>query len=210
MKIFTTFLAFFYCFINYSQSTSEWNRLLESSHEIGYCLYNINQKFCSKHIEAYNHLVKETEDVEPEVHHFVMREEWAKNRVTTWAERVTGWEDRTKLDVKNLVLFFSIPQDLVGDIPIATVETVSSFFVVNLEDDLKFSVEKSYKKIAMNCSISHKGKPNMLYNIFWREFMSGRLGLVKNEVEFTVSSGSKVKKKFRVFRRRFKRLMRVV
>ncbi|MBO6881429.1 hypothetical protein [Winogradskyella sp.] len=210
MKSLITLLILFFCLTCYSLNNNDWDELIESAHDIGYCLYNVNKKFCNQHIEEYNRLVKETEDVEPEVHHFVMREEWAKNRVTTWAERVTGWEDRTNLDAKNLVLFFSIPQDLVGDIPIATVETASSFFVVNLEDDLKFSVDKSYKKIAMNCSISHKGKPNMLYNIFWREFMSGRLGLVKNEVEFTVSSGSKVKKKFRVFRRRFKRLMRVV
>lgn len=205
MKFKIFYVSFFLSLISFSQNNDEWNQLLESAHNIGYRLYNINQSFCDVHINEYNRLVKESAESEPEAHHFVMIEQWAKDRVINWVKRVTDWQDRSQLNVDNLLIFFRSTQDSVVEVPIATVETAASFFVVNLEDDLKFSVNKSYKKIALNCSIYHDKKPNILWNIFWREFMSGRHGLLKNKVEFTAFSNSRIRKKFRRFKRYFYR-----
>ena len=206
MKVIRLCVLLCFSSTSYSQNESDWGKLVESAHKIGYCLYNINQQFCDVHIAEYERLVEEASKVEPEEHYFVMREEWAKERVINWAERVSGWENKTKLKVENLLLFFKIPQDTIDEVPIATIETTFAFFVVNLEDDLKFSIKKRHKNVALNCSISHKVEPNMLWNILWREFMSGRLGLLKNNVEFTVFSHSKIRKKFRIFKRFFYRL----
>lgn len=205
MKLLVAYLLFFATLGSFSQNTTnkQWDNILHSAHNLGYCLYNVNQQFCNAHIIKHEQLAKEMSTNELEINCFIMKEEWAKQRVENWAERVSGWKNRTKLSVENLVLFFRISQDNIGEVPIATIETASAFFVVNLEDDLKFFVRKSYKNIALNCVISHKQKPNILWNILWREFTSGRQGLLKNEVEFTVFSNSKIRRNFRIFKRHF-------
>lgn len=211
MKFKIFYISFFVGLISFSQNESEWNTLLESAHNIGYCLYNVNQHFCNEHIATLNRLITEAPEDEPEIHYFIMKEEWAKKRITEWAERVTKWENDTKLNNNKLVLFFDVNQYYIHFDSLRQIKSDSSFFghssffVVNLEDDLKFKINKSYKNLALNCSVYHNSEPNILFNIMWREFMSGRYGLLENKIEFGIASNSKIRKKFRIFKRRFYR-----
>ncbi|WP_299125346.1 hypothetical protein [uncultured Winogradskyella sp.] len=211
MKYLFFYGLFFFSVVSYSQTKEDWDKLLDSPHNIGYCLYNVNQQFCNEHIATQNRIISEASEDEPEIHYFVMEEKWARERVTEWAERVTHWENNTRLNKADLLLLFDINQyyihfDLLRQIKSeSSFFGHSSFFVVNLEDDLKFKINKGYKNLALNCSIYHDSEPNMLYNIMWREFMSGRLGLLENEVEFGIASDFKIRKKFRRFKRCFYR-----
>lgn len=196
---------------SFSQNKDEWHQLLESAHNVGYCLYNVNQQFCNDHLATQNRLISEAPEDEPEIHYFVMEEQWAKERVIDWAERVTNWENDTVLNEDDLVLFFDVNQHYIHFDSLIHIKSDSeffghsNFFVVNFNDDLKFKINKRYKNLALNCSIYHDKEPNMLYNIMWREFMSGRYGLLENKVEFGMASDSKIRKKFRIFKRQFYR-----
>lgn len=203
MKFKLFYISFFFYLTSFSQNKAEWSKLLESAHDIGYCLYNVNQEFCNDHIATQNRLINEMPEDQPEVTYFVMEQEWAKERVTEWAKRYTNWENSSQLNKNNLVLFFDINQSYIQFNSLREIKSHSSFFIVNLEDDLKFKINKGYKNLALNCSIYHDSEPNMLYNILWREFMSGRLGLLENKVEFGIASDFKIRKKFRVFKRAF-------
>jgi hypothetical protein len=211
MKFKILYVSLFLSFISFSQNKSEWNQLLEAAHNIGYCLYNINHQFCNKHIATQNRLIIEASEDESEIHYFVMKEQWSKERVTTWEERVNSWDTIPKVDKNNLILFFDINQYYIHFDFLRQVKSDSgffghsSFFVVNLGDDLKFKINKGYKNLALNCSIFHDLEPNILYNIMWKEFMSGRYGLLENKVEFGIASNSKIRKKFRKFKRQFYR-----
>ena len=70
-------------------------------------------------------------------------------------------------------------------------------------DNLQFKILEIYKKQAMRCAIFHKNKPNILFNNLWREFMSGRLGLIENKIEFAIYNEKKIQKKFKKFKRLF-------
>lgn len=209
MKFKLSCISLFLGLLTFSQNNVEWDELLDSAHNIGYCLYNVNQQFCNEHIATQNRLVSEAPEDEPEIHYFVMEEQWAKERVEGWIERVTNWENDMTMNKANLVLFFDINQYYIHFDSLRKIKSdsgffgYSSFFVVNLEDDLKFKINKGYKDSALNCSVYHDSEPNMLYNILWREFMSGRLGLLENKIEFGIASDSKIRKKFRIFKRKF-------
>ncbi|MEH6538211.1 MAG: hypothetical protein V7719_17575 [Psychroserpens sp.] len=178
-----------------AQNNSHWEKLIESAHNVGFCLYNTEEVFCNIHQAKYDDLQKNRTDEEEELHYFVMKEDWAEYRVTDWAQRQS-------LSKASLVLFFNVNQGFESDFGgIAT--RPSGFFVVSLGDTLNFKIKRSYKKQALSCSIFHKSKPNMLSNILWREFMSGRLGLIENKVEFLVYNNDNIKKKYKIFKKRF-------
>nr|WP_321237344.1 hypothetical protein [uncultured Psychroserpens sp.] len=178
-----------------AQNNSDWDKLIASAHAIGFCLYNTEEVFCDLHASRYDELEKKRNVEDEELHYFIMKEGWAKKRVADWAERQS-------LARETMVLFFDISQGFETDYG-SIRHKPFGFFVVSLDDDLKFKVLKTYKKQAMSCAVFHESKPNILANILWREFMSGRLGLLDNNVEFLVYNEANIRKKFKVFKKRF-------
>ena len=178
-----------------AQSNSNWNTLISSAHEIGYCLYHLDEVFCNAHLSRYNELLKNSESHEDELNYFTMKEEWARKRIEDWA-------NSQALPKASLLLFFNINQGFEGDTGKFNSKP-HGFFIVSLKNDLQFKVLNRYKKLALMCSIFHKDKPNILYNIMWREFMSGRIGLIENEVEFIVSNKHNINRYFKIFKTEF-------
>lgn len=195
MKAKTFLLVFMICNTLQAQNNAVWNELKASVHKIGFCIYNVNEAFCKEHKEARAKYEMESSEDE-DVNYFAMKEEWAK-------KRVKGWAKKQMLDENALLLLFDIDQGYKYKFKKNRVKPNNKYFILNLKDDLSFKIKRLSKKQALKCAISHRSKPNMLENTLWREFMTGRLGLIKNNVEFNVLARSKMRKKIKAFKECF-------
>jgi len=189
------YIIFLFSFSVYAQNNSEWKKLLSSAHQVGFCLYNSKDSFCNSHKFRFNELKENLKIEENDLHYFTMKEEWANKRLSDWVEV-------NNLPKESLVLFFNINQGFESDLG-KIGNKPSGFFIASLKDNLQFKILEIYKKQAMRCAIFHKNKPNILFNNLWREFMSGRLGLIENKIEFAIYNEKKIQKKFKKFKRLF-------
>ncbi len=193
IKVFS--LLLFFNISHTQENRDTWKALKESAHEIGFCVYNVNESFCDEHKIAKAKYEEEASE-EEDVNYFVMKEEWAKKRMKDWAVKQA-------LDENALLLVFDIDQGYENRERKSYLKPNYKYFILNLKDNLEFKIEKRSKKKVFRCTISHKQKPNMLENSLWREFMTGRFGLLKKSVEFNVFSKSKVKRRLKSFKRHF-------
>jgi hypothetical protein len=184
------FSLFLFSSLCYAQNNN-WDKLKKSAHSIGFCIYNINEPHCNKHeatLKKYEENAKEDEDV----YYFLLKEDWAKKRLTEWAEQQQG-------NLKTHILLFDINQGFKYRNELNSPKANSRFYILDLKDELTLKI--GYKRYSL--TISHNNEPNILENSLWREFMSGRLGLLKKKIEFNAFSKSKPKKRLKVFKKRF-------
>jgi len=175
----------------FSQNNS-WTRLNKSAHAIGFCIYNINESYCNQHKVSLDKYKKEAKDKE-EVYYFLMKEDWAKKRVTEWAKQQQN-------NSNTQILIFDINQGFKHRNKNNSKKINNRFYIVDIEDELTLKIGHKGNSI----SISHN-KPNMLENSLWREFISGRLRLVKKKVELNAFAKSKPKKRQLLFKKTTKR-----
>lgn len=181
---------FLFSSLCYAQNNN-WDRLKKSAHNIGFCVYNINQTFCNAHQSLKTKYEQETKEDE-DVYYFLMQEDWAKKRITDWAEQQQG-------NPKTHILLFDINQGFMHRNKSNSPKANSRFYILDLKNEL--ILKTGYK--GYDLTISHNNKPNILENSLWREFMSGRLGLLKKKIEFNAFSKSKPRKPLKVFKKRF-------
>ena len=184
-------LSLFFCSSLCYAQNNNWNKLKKSAHNIGLCVYNINEAHCTEHETAqkkYEEKANEDEDV----YYFLMTKKWAKKRLTEWAKQQQG-------DAKTQILLFDINQGFEYQSKSNNPKANNRFYILDLKDELTLKIgHKGYHLI-----ISHNNAPNMLENSLWREFMSGRLGLLKKEIEFSAFSKSNPKKRLKTFKKHF-------
>ena len=182
-----------------------WDAFKKAARDIGLCVYNVNEPFYN----CQEGLMERAEQITPdslEVHYFIMKEHWAKRRTSEWAKSQGLEEDL-------LILFFDVGQDLeLGQHEEEKLQTWQrsmprmsngKFFIISLENDIKFKVRNHFSDIALNFKMYHSEKPNILENIFWREFMSGRLGLLKSDIDYTGYAKEDINEKFTEFKKQF-------
>ncbi|WP_452596658.1 hypothetical protein [Pontimicrobium sp. MEBiC01747] len=173
--------------LSYAQNNN-WAKLKKSAHAIGFCIYNINEAYCNEHKAILN---KHEGEEDEEVHYFLMKEKWAKKRITDWAQQ-------QKSHAKTHILLFDINQGFKYKNKLNNKKTNNRFYIIDLKDQLILKI--GYKKY--NITISNN-KPNILENSLWREFMSGRLGLLKKRIEFNAFSKSKPNRHLKKFKKHF-------
>jgi len=193
MKIIIPLFLLLTISFGFAQNNSNWKALKKSAHDIGYCIYNVNEVFCSNHESIKSKYEQELQE-EEELYYFVMKEDWAKQRVIDWAKQES-------LKNKYLVLFFDINQIYYLKEKDSNIRPNNSFFILDLEQEFEFKVFGKFKNKIIKCFLYQKTDDKILQNTFWREFMTGRLGLINNSVKFNMFSKSGIQKKYKRFKR---------
>jgi hypothetical protein len=171
-------------------SSKEWDHLISKAHDIGLCAYALNQNRCDLHDnEAQKRKQKTNEE---EVIYFVLKEEWAKNRIKKWAEKYDSKQE-------NVLILFDIRQ---GEYPVKSDKFkggLNGFLLFDLAEGPKVTV-RQLDEHTLRCSFKkEKGSP-ILYNYLWREFMTGRLGIIETSTQFDICTDGNTGKKYLEFK----------
>ena len=140
---------FLFSSLCYAQNNN-WDRLKKSAHDIGFCVYSINERHCNEHQDTLSKYENEA-DEDKDVYYFLMKEDWAKKRITEWAKQQQG-------DPKTHILLFDINQGFEYKTKQNRPRANRSFFILDLKDELTLKI--GYK--GYDLTISHNNTPNML------------------------------------------------
>lgn len=175
------------------QIEQEWLNFTKAAHQIGFCVYNVNQAYCEDH-QTEKELYQSTQEEENE--YFVMHEQWAEKRVIDWAKKQNQPRE-------SFLMIFDIRQGYTKSRSVEDKKPYRSFLVFNLSDSIKFQNFRVVDDHVAFCSIASNEESRMLENTQWREFMTGRLGRLTNMVTFSIVSESDVAKRYQTFLRGF-------
>ncbi|WP_375558689.1 hypothetical protein ACE193_13145 [Bernardetia sp. OM2101] len=167
-------LLFVFYFISSFQlfKTNSWNELKEATHQLGFCIYKIDEPNCKKHSQ-----LDSTTNL-PRV--FPLEEEWA-------SERLKGWSETQNTNINDGLILFDLVQE--HTLP---KKSFNSFLILNLStthlESSQISIQNEITYLTL------KGN-KIVYCTMWREFGTGRGGVLVEEmnIEFRNNSSTKVK-----------------
>lgn len=180
---FICLIVFFYGTKGYSQivkiNSEAWIAFKNSAHNIGFCVYHIQQEACDDHLQIKDELQKNS-DSDSENHYYTLNPEWAKNRLISLAKNNASKPER-------YFILFDIDQSSFNKLYDST-KTSNSYKMFSVFDiKNKFQI-KTHRKT--NASVIFKivsSRANsILTNTMWREFFSHRIGRLNSQIEVTL------------------------
>lgn len=179
-KLTACFLIFsFFNFKSCEKKTNQWELLKDAAHEIGLCVYNSQETFCTAHNNERSKREASVNIEEEDVYYFEMKEEWVKKRI----EDRAGFEKRPS---KEYLVLFDIKQGAFMYKDSSIVEqSMSNFLMINLKDNFLFS-KRNRSDYYLECFIESDREASILENFLWREYMSGRKGRLMELTSFAL------------------------
>ena len=166
---------------SYSQtkeSTIEkWNKFKEAAHKIGFCIYHVEMKECSKHSNTKHELEKISEP-EDDIYYFQLKPLWAAKKIKDWAKSRNS---------NDFFIIFDIDQKSFKKLYDAskTSNSYNRFSILDLKNKYDFKLRQASNS-NLTFYISSNKKEAMLTNTMWREFFSHRAGRRESEIKITI------------------------
>lgn len=165
--------------------------LRDKAHAVGYCVLNEDNPYCQIHQAQADSIVNAhiKEDSDKEVYYFLADSGWV-------LERISGFDSSFQTSGKNTALLFNVDQGFLG-LNESGNEIGFYVFDPNSLVNLQLQTENTVGQIRMRFA-----KQEVLTNVYWREFMTGRTGLLVNQIQIK----SKRKNELREFFTEFEKL----
>ncbi len=167
-------LALLFSFLSFFQNQSDWENLKNAAHQLGFCVYRIDETYCKEHIGEYEKRQARGKEEEGEVHYFELKENWAKKRI----QKFSSFHERS---AKDFLMLFDVQQGPLPDSPDSY--SYHGFIIIDLKNEINFIQIREDAKTA-KCFIQSPNEYTMMENTLWREFMSGRLGIFSKKIHF--------------------------
>ena len=169
---------------SYSQTKKpndeSWISLKNAAHSIGFCVYHVQQEPCNKHSQIKSEFEKVSEP-ESDVYYFLLNPEWAKNRLTDWAE--------SKAPIpEDYFMLFDIDQNSFKQLydSTKTSNSYKMFSVFDLRDKFKFKTSRETDS-SLTFYLTSNSVNSVLINTLWREYMSNRTGRLDYKIKISLS-----------------------
>ncbi|MFD1294977.1 hypothetical protein ACFQ5N_14125 [Lutibacter holmesii] len=161
-----------------------WLALKNSAHNIGFCVYNVQQEPCIEHLHIKNELEKISETPDTDINYFLLNPKWAKDRLTELSKN-----NNSKLE--NYIILFDIDQNSFKKLNDSTKTSNSykMFSIFNLNNEFEF---KTHRETVTHVTffILSNTTSSILSNTMWREFMSNRLGRLDSKIEISLNGAN--------------------
>lgn len=168
---------------SYAQITTSdsvtWDSFKSSAHQIGFCLYHIEQDVCTEHNQIEKELIKIHADT-LDTYYFTLNENWAKERLTELASR-------NNTNSEDYLILFDIDQGAFRELYDSTTmsNTYRMFSILDINNNYTFTVRNRISKVLL---IIQSDKENSIVsNGMWREFMSNRPGRLDKDISITIN-----------------------
>ncbi|MFD0864075.1 hypothetical protein ACFQ1M_17810 [Sungkyunkwania multivorans] len=178
--------------IGFSQEDlKEWTGLKDAAHDIGFCVFHLDMPFCDAHIEELERRQEEAGE-DTDVYYFLMKEKWASKRIIDWAQRFEH-------DGKDGLLLFDIRQNRSPKNSKHYEKSSNNFMLFSLKDSIQFAPARRLSEDKVIVTVLAEKDATILENVLWREFMSGRLGLLSKKILLPIATDEEAHVKYAAF-----------
>ncbi len=189
-SIFIYLIISFFTIEGYSQiektKSETWIAFKNSAHNIGFCVYHIQQEACEDHSEVKDELLK-ISDPESEVYYYQLDSKWAKNRLISLAKNNASKPE-------NYFILFDVDQGSFAKLydSTKTSNSYKMFSVFDLRDNFEIKTHRKSNSSIIFKIVSDRAS-SILTNTMWREFFSHRLGRLSSEIEISLIGSTSLK-----------------
>lgn len=182
-------IASFSTIKGYSQiektKSETWITFKNSAHNIGFCVYHIQQEACEEHLQIKDELQK-ISDSDSEVHYYELNPEWAKNRLISLAKNNASKPE-------SYFILFDIDQSSYSKLynSTKTSNSYKMFSVIDIKNKFEFKTHRKTNSSVIFKIVSSRAN-SILTNTMWREFFSHKLGRLSSEIEVTLTGPTSI------------------